>query len=461
MCSALTVRSCSTGFFYSFNYRRMEKFYRISGRFSTLLMIMLLFSGCAGSLTNKTLSDDELLDKVQEHTLKYFTEFAHPDAGMAVERSDERNYSNDVVTTGGTGFGIMAIVAGVEREFITRDQAVGQLTRIVNFLDTCDRYHGAWSHWYYGSTGKTRPFSPFDNGGDIVETAFLIQGLLTAREYFSADTPGEEYLRTTITRLWHEVDWQWYTQGENVLYWHWSPEFEWEMDHPVRGYDECLIAYVLAASSPTHPINPDVYHEGWKNSENYYNGETYYGIKLPLGFPYGGPLFFSHYSFLGLDPRGLYDDYTSYWKQNLNHTLINHRHCVENPNGYKGYSDRCWGLTASDNHMGYRAHSPTNDLGVIAPTAALSSFPYTPEKSMKALRFFYEEKGDKLWGEYGFYDAFSIHHDWYADNYLAIDQGPIVAMIENHRSGLLWELFMKNKEIHQGLRNLGFYYNHD
>jgi hypothetical protein len=423
------------------------------------ILLMVAWS-CTQSGKDKVLTDDQVLDLVQKQTIGYFTTFAHPVSGMAVERSEERHYDNEIVTTGGTGFGIMAIIAGVERGFVERAAAIEQLTRMVNFLDTCDRYHGAWSHWYYGSTGKTRPFSPKDNGGDIVETAFLVQGLLTAREYFTANMPGEEYLRETITRLWQEVDWQWYTNGQDQLFWHWSPNFEWEMNHPVKGYDECLIAYVLAASSPTHPITAEVYQNGWKNSDHYINGNSYYGIELPLGYPYGGPLFFSHYSFLGLDPRGLKDQQTCYWTQNVNHTLINHRHCEINPNNYEGYSADCWGLTASDNHEGYSAHSPTNDLGVITPTAALSAFPYTPELSMDALRFFYEEMGDKLWGEYGFYDAFSIHHEWYADNYLAIDQGPIVVMIENHRSGLLWELFMKNDEVHKGLKKLGFYYDH-
>lgn len=422
--------------------------------------MILLMVGCHSAGKENTLSDEALLDKVQQQTLLYFTDFAHPVCGLAVERSDERNYSNDVVTIGGTGFGIMAIIAGVEREFLKREAAVKQLTRIVNFLDTCDRYHGAWSHWYFGSTGKTRPFSQKDNGGDIVETAFLIQGLLAAREYFNESNHMESTLRETITKLWHEVDWNWYTNQQNQLFWHWSPDYGWEMNHPIRGYNECLIAYILAASSPTNAIAPEVYQQGWKGSNNYINGNTYYDITLPLGYPYGGPLFFSHYSFLGLDPRGLHDQHTSYWEQNQNHTLINHMYCVDNPNNYAGYSAYCWGLTASDNHQGYSAHSPTNDLGVIAPTAALSSFPYTPDLSMPALRFFYEELGEKLWGPYGFYDAFSIHHDWYADNYLAIDQGPIVVMIENYRSGLLWDLFMSNPEIHQGLRSLGFHYEH-
>jgi len=430
-------------------------------RIALLIVVIFSVGACQYSSGEKSLSDEALLDLVQKQTLEYFTTFAHPVCGLAVERSDERNYSNDVVTTGGTGFGIMAIVAGVERGFVSRDAALEQLTRMVHFLDTCDRYHGVWSHWYYGSTGKTRPFSSRDNGGDVVETAFLVQGLLTARQYFSRNNKEETWLRETITRLWEEVNWQWYTNNQNQLFWHWSPDFEWAMNHPIRGWDECLIAYVLAASSPTYPISPEVYHLGWKSGNHYLNGNSYYGIELPLGFPYGGPLFFSHYSFLGLDPRGLHDDHTSYWEQNVNHTLINHQHCVVNPNNFEGYSERCWGLTASDNYRGYSAHSPTNDLGVITPTAALSAFPYTPDKSMDALRYFFEEMNEKLWGPYGFFDAFSIHHDWYADNYLAIDQGPIVVMIENYRTGLLWELFMKNTEMHHGLKNLGFFYRHD
>lgn len=420
--------------------------------------LLLLLISCTPKAPTNHITDDALLDLVQRQTIRYFHDFAHPTSGMAVERSNEDHYSNDVVTTGGTGFGIMALIAGVERGFLSREDLADQLNRILAFLESADRYHGAWSHWYQGSTGNTRPFSPKDDGGDIVETAFLVQGLLAAREYFDGDSDMERTIRETITRLWHEIDWEWYTRGEDQLFWHWSPNFGWEMNHPVRGWDECLMAYILAASSPTHPISPGVYENGWKNTDHYFNGQSFYGIRLPLGFPYGGPLFFSHYSFLGLDPRGLVDEHTNYWEQNVNHTLINFRHCVENPNNFEAYGENCWGLTASDNHQGYSAHSPTNDLGVITPTAALSAFPYTPELSMQALRFFHEELGEKIWGDYGFYDAFSIEHDWYADNYLAIDQGPIVVMIENYRSGLLWDLFMQNPEIHNGLRSLGFTY---
>jgi hypothetical protein len=138
--------------------------------------------------------------------------------------------------------------------------------------------------------------------------------------------------------------------------------------------------------------------------------------------------------------------------------LINHAYCVANPKKFVGYSDSCWGLTSSDNQNGYDAHSPANDLGVITPTAALSSFPYTPEQSMKALKFFYYTVGDRLWGPYGFYDAFNLTEGWTANSYLAIDQGPIVVMIENYRTGLLWELFMSAPEVQQAINELDFTY---
>ncbi|MDT8432104.1 MAG: glucoamylase family protein, partial [Bacteroidales bacterium] len=301
------------------------------------------------------------------------------------------------------------------------------------------------------------PFSQKDNGADLVETAFLLQGLLTVRQYLDPGNVSEQALMDRITALWEGVEWDWFTRGgEAVLYWHWSPDYGWEMNMPIRGYNEALIIYVLAASSPTHGIDAIVYHDGWARQGGIVNGREYYGITLPLGYDYGGPLFFAHYSFLGLDPRNLSDQYGNYWDQNVSHTLINQQHAIRNPNGYIGYSADCWGFTASDGNQGYSAHSPTNDRGVVTPTAAISSLPFTPEASMQALRHFYYLLGDRLWGEYGFYDAFNITEGWYASSYIAIDQGPEVVMIENHRTGLLWDLFMSAPEAMAGLDKLGF-----
>ncbi len=443
-------------------------------KYLSLLIIFFSLTGCSkdsGSNTepenpateeetgtsgneNPSLLDEELLDLVQEKTFDYFWSFAESNSGMARERSQDDAYggeSPNIVTTGGTGFGLASFPVAVDRGWITRQAAIERLDKILKFLETAPTYHGAFSHWYYGDSGFTKPFSQFDDGGDLVETAFLMQGLLICRQYFT-----ESDINSRITKLWEEIDWTWYTEDENTLYWHWSPNYDFRMDMKIKGWNEALIVYVLAASSPTHSISKEVYTKGWASNGNIMTNRFHYGLNMPLGPLYGGPLFFSHYSFIGLDPRNLQDQYANYWEQVTAHSLINYEYCVRNPENYKGYGEDTWGLTASDNYEGYAAHSPTNDLGVITPTAALSSFPYTPEKSMKAMKHFYEDLGDDLWGSYGFYDAFSEEYNWFSNGYLAIDQGPIVAMIENYRTQLPWNLFMSDPEVQQGLTKLGF-----
>lgn len=414
-----------------------------------------------------TISDDSLLNRVQYQTFQYFWDNAEPISGMARERThlDGIYPDNDkhIVTTGGSGFGLMAILVGIERGFISREQGLERFIHIANFLDTADRFHGAWPHWLNGETGKVKPFSQKDDGGDLVESAFLIQGLLTVREYFKDGNEKEKMLAEKINDLWRGVEWDWYTNKKDVLYWHWSPKNKWEMNFPVGGYNECLIMYVLAASSPTHPIRPEVYHTGWarsgaiKANRKYYNLETVLDHYEHNDDPVG-PLFWAHYSYLGLDPRNLKDQYGDYWKLNQNHALIHYAYCVDNPNNYIGYSKNCWGLTSSYSMTGYAGHQPGRDLGVISPTAALSSFPYTPEESMRFLKFMYAPERDSLIGTYGPYDAFSFSSGWYLPRYLAIDQGPIPVMIENYRTGLLWNYFKKAPEIQNGLTKLGFTY---
>jgi hypothetical protein len=401
------------------------------------------------------IADTALLTLIEQQTFNYFWAFGHPDCGMARERTS----SGDVVTTGGSGFGVMAMLAAVQRNFITRSQALGRIDTIVNFLSNkVTRYHGAFSHWINGSTGATVPFGAQDDGGDIVETSYMIQGLLCARQYFnSASDSGEINLRTSINTIYDRVDWNWYRQGgQNVLTWNWSPDYNFDINVPVRGWCEALITYVLAASSPTNPIPKVAYDLGWARNGAEKNGNSFFSIPLPLGPDYGGPLFFAHYSFLGINPTGLSDAYANYWVQDTAHATINYLYCVNNPKKYTGYGSNCWGLTASDEQGGYSAHAPDNDDGVIAPTAAVSSLPYTPTQSMNALRFFYYKLGDNIWGQYGFVDAFNLSNIWFDGDCLAIDQGPEIIMIENYRSGLLWNLFMSCPEIKTGMTNLGF-----
>jgi len=406
------------------------------------------------SATTFTMNDEQLLEMEQYAAFRYFWDFGHPVSGMA----PERNTTPNVVASGGSGFGIMAIVTGVERGWITRAAAIDRMVQIVSFLQNADQFYGAFPHWMDGNTGKVIPFSQYDNGGDLVETAFLMQGLLTARQYFNQNTALEKAVRDAITGIWENVEWDWYRRNNsNVLYWHWSPNFGWQMNFPLRGFNETHIVYILAIASPTHAIPASLYQSGW-TAGNYRNNSIHFGYPIFTGPFGGGPLFFAHYSYLGFDPRNIKDKFCNYFTRNRNHALIQQQYAVLNPENHKGYSADCWGLTASDNPWGYSAHDiqPANDNGTITPTAALASFPYTPTHSMAALRHFYRNIGEKLWGDFGFRDAFNLDQNWYATSYIAIDQGPIVAMIENHRSGLLWNLFMQNPEIQPALDAIGF-----
>ncbi len=419
-----------------------------------------------GSAKSKeSVSTDSLLTLIQKQTFHYFWEGAEPTSGLARERIhlDGEYPQNDqnVITIGGSGFGIMGIITAMERGFITKAEGEKRLEHIMDYLDKVDRFKGAFAHWYHGETGKAKAFSDKDDGGDIVETAFLTQALIIVREYYKDGDAAQKAIAQKADALWKEIDWHHYTNGDNVLYWHWSPTHDFAMKHPIQGFDECLIAYILAASSPTHPIGPKVYHEGWARSGGIRSSATKYDI--PLGIKHNaregevGPLFWEHYSFLGLDPKGLKDQYADYWEVAVNHTKINIAHAEANPGHFKGYGkDKGWGWTASYSTKGYQAHHPDNDHGVITPTAALSSIPYTPDESISFANYLFNNLQEKVWGKYGFYDAYSETDNWFPQRYLAIDQGPIVVMIENYRTQLIWNLFMQAPEIQTGLKKLGF-----
>lgn len=432
-----------------------------------LLFCILLFCGqckCSNLQEPGQLTDDELLDYIQRTHFNYMWDGAEPTSGLARERIHlDGVYPQDdynTVTTGGSGFGIAGLVVAMERGFITRAEGVARLKKITDYLEKADRFHGVWPHWLDGPTGKVLPFGEKDNGGDLVESSFLMQSLLCVRQYMNQNDADEKAIIDKINTLWKEMEFDWYRRGgQNVLYWHWSPTYEWAMNFPLEGYNECLVTYVLAASSPTHGVPAECYHEGWARSGGIKSTAEPYGYPLELKHngqeANGGPLFWAHYSYIGLCPKGLTDKYADYWNVVRNHALSDYAYCVANPKRYKGYGTDCWGLTASYSIDGYSAHCPANDLGVITPTAALSSFPYTPEESMRALKYFIS-KGSWIWGRYGFYDAFSEESDWTVPRYLAIDQLTIAPMIENYRSGLLWDLFMSCPEIQSGLEKLGF-----
>jgi hypothetical protein len=403
-------------------------------------------------------SDDALLEQVQRASFGYFWDGAHPQSGLARDRSGRTaDPNNDLVVIGGSGFGFMALLVAIERGWITRNDGIARIGKMLSALERANRYNGIFPHFINGRDGSTVPFSRQDDGGDLVETSLLFQGLICVRQYFASNERDDVSIRDRINRLWRGVQWNSHVKdGEKILYWHHSPKFGWARNVPIRGWNEALITYILAAASPDFGIDAEIYHDGFAANGAFINGRDYYGVTLPLGPDFGGPLFFAHYSFCGLDPRSLEDRYANYWQQNCSHARINYLHSVHNPHGYKGYGPDCWGLTSSHGPNGYVVSSPALDFGLIAPTAALSSLPYLPEESMRALRRFMALPRGKIMGRFGFTDAFSFTRKWFARTYLAIDQGPIVAMIENHRSGLLWNLFMSAPEMKESLRKLGF-----
>jgi hypothetical protein len=432
------------------------------------------FSSVATAST-KTMSDEQLLTMLQEACFRYYWEGAHPVAGTTLENipGDDR-----IVATGASGFGVMALIVGVDRGFITRQQGLDRLTKIITFLENAPRYHGVWSHFMNGATGRTLPvFDMFDNGGDLVETAFLMEGLLTARQYFNGSSEREHDLFNRISHLWGTVEWDWYRRSPDspALYWHWSPDWSWHINHQITGFNECMIVYLLAIASPTHGVPAQLYYSGWANQkeagakyrrgwsgssegDQYVNGHTYYGIKLDVGVGSGGPLFFTHYSYMGFDPRGIHDRFTDYFQNNRNIGKINLAYCRHDPGHYQGYGASFWGLTASDGPDGYLPHEPTLRLddGTMTFTGALSSFPYTPAASMAMLKHVYRDLGDKAWSVYGPRDAINLSQDWISPIYMGLNQAPITVMIENYRTGLIWKLFMSNPEIKPMLDKIGF-----
>ena len=429
------------------------------------IVLLSFILGASLSFAQKT--DAQLIDELQMDALKYFWDFTHPVSKLSRERihQEDLTFDQNTIATGGSGFGFLNIILAIENGYISQSQGVTHLHTALDFLASADRFHGAWPHWLEGNTGVVIPFSEFDDGGDLVETALLSQSLICIREYFKNGNTQEQLLAQKADGLWRGVEWNWYTKGENVLYWHWSPNHNWQMNLQIRGYNEALITYLLAISSPEHPIETQVYHQGWARGGDIVSTSSQYDI--PLMFNHNGaqgtvgPLFWAHYSYLGLDPRGLQDTYANYWDVVKNHTEIIHQHAVQNPNQFGGYSASCWGLTASysrntNGSTGYAAHQPNNDLGIISPTAALSSMVYTPQKSLDFLRYLYEDTLGAYIGLLGPYDAISPHYLWKTERYLAIDQGTIGPMLENYKTELFWNLFMNAPEIQQGLQSLGF-----
>lgn len=416
-------------------------------------------------------NDDEFLTYIQRQYFRYVWDAALPHSGLSRVRmiDEEPDRDRNTITIGSSGFGIAGVIVGIQRGFVSRKAGIARLEKIVGFLERTDRYHGMWPHWINDSSGKTMPFAnpaSKDNGGDVVESAFLAQGLLVARQYLLQGNKKEKALAARYDKLWKEMEWSWYRKdNQDVVYWHWSPDYGWEKNFPLQGYNECLAVYLLGAASPTYPLSKDTYYKGWERSGAMASDTMLYGIDPIVVHNSGkgavGPIFWSAFSYVGFDPKGLKDEKgIDYFKVCAAQARIQQAYCIANPKGFAGYGANCWGFSAGYSAKGYKAHSTKTDLGVITPSGTLAAMPFAPEAVLPALKHFYYDLGDRLWGPYGFYDAYVASEDRVVRNYLANNQCAALPMIENYRTGSIWKLFMSAPEVGTALHTLGFTADH-
>ena len=459
-----------------------------------LFLILLLVLGCKNKEDEdnskninppKERADTEgLLTWIQKCHFEYMWSGARPNSGLARVRyfTDNPSHDENTLTIGACGFGIMGLIVGIERGFITREQGLARFEKIISFLEKADRWHGMYSHWIDDRTGKTIAFAGSggeDDGADIVETSFLTAGLLCVRQYLKDGTDREKAIAERIDVIWRAMEWDWFAANDNrhstdanidpkddCLLWHWSPTVGFKKNFHLEGYNECLLPYILAAASPAFSLSDEQakasYKNGWSRKGGIVNNGSRYGVPFLVKHNSGvnevGPMFWVAFSYAGLCLEGYKDENgIDYHKAIGNHALIQYQYCLDNPKKWKTYSENCWGLSAgytSNITTDYQAMRTNNDVGVITSNAALIAMPYTPVQSIAAAKhYFWDIPG--LMGPWGFWDAYS-DSEGVITRYLANNQCPVAPLIENYRTGLLWNLFMSSPEIKIGLQKLGF-----
>lgn len=397
-----------------------------------------------------------ILDSQQKKMIDFFMSGADQTSGMCLNSSQW----GGTMTTGATGMGFMNIITGVERGWISREEGLDQILKVVKFLDKADRYHGSWSHWY-GTDGKTKPFGNQIVAGEIVETAFVMTGLIAAKEYFNGSDTKEVELRNYVDKFWNEIDWSNFVHNDK-LYWIWHSDKAGDKayEHALTGWNETLIVYILALAAPEgHNISPDVYQKCWQSNGGIYReNQKVYGYEQPLGRPANMEgLFLAQYSFLGLDPRHMADQYINYWNHVTAYTMINRHYCVYEAPESHGYSETDWGITACEGAgpaTEYKGRTPSNDDGVLCTSASVSSFPYTPFYCAQVLLNL-NQNWSFMNGKYGFKTSYHPASGKASSYYLGMEHAPQAVMIENYRSGLLWNLVMRNGHIKKGFELAG------
>jgi hypothetical protein len=467
----------------------MRGFASTVGRRIAVPFVLLLGAGCAGSQPagpTVTPVDHAFLDELQQRTFGFFWETTNPQNGLVPDRWPTPSFSS----VAAVGFGLAAYPVGAERGYITRDQAVERVLTTLRFL-----WHAPQGSAAAGTAGHRGFFYHFldmQSGHrfaqvelSTIDTALLMAGVLFCQEYFRGSGAAESAIRALADSLYRRVEWTWAVNRPGRISMGWHPEtgpieYEW------HGYDEAMILMILALGSPTHPVDAIF----WTTYTSTNRWGQFYGQEH-TGF---APLFGHQYSHVFIDFRGIFDAYArsrgiDYFENSRRATLAQREYAIANPMGWRGYGPDVWGLTASDGPVDtvlavngtprrfytYAArgtsHTETRDDGTLAPTAAGGSIPFAPEVTIRALRTM-RDRYPQIWGQYGFLDAFNptfrftdvpLGHGrvvpgdgWFDTDYLGIDQGPILLMAENYRSGLIWEHLRRNPYIIDGLRRAGF-----
>jgi hypothetical protein len=407
------------------------------------------------SVTPQVLDDEAFLDLVQRTAFDYFWYETNPENGLIKDRSNDPSRSSIAAV----GSGLSAPTVGIDRGWISREAGQARVLTTLQFLGNSPHgpeadatgYKGFYYHFLDMQTGRRDG----DSELSTIDTALLLGGVLHVQQYFDRDDATEATIRALADNLDRRVDWPWMQVRSAKICHGWNPEtgflrYDW------GGYNEAMILYLLALGSPTFPISP----EAWTAWTSSYAWQTHYGQAFVV-FP---PLFGHQYSHVWIDFRGIQDAYMrakglDYFENSRRATLANRAYVIANPHGWADYGENVWGLTASDIPTSYSARGAPpaeRDDGTITPTAVGGSFAFTPRESLAALRHMYATYRTQIWGPYGFKDAFNPSMKWFASDYLGIDQGPIVLMIENYRTGRIWHEFMQHPTIQSGLARAGF-----
>jgi hypothetical protein len=455
------------------------------------LLLLLLTAGCANSSSGPDRNPppvefDPFVPELEERTFRWFWDTANPENGLVPDRWPDPPFASIAAV----GFGLSAYPVGVERGWVSRAEARERTLNTLRFFWNAPQ--GEAASGVTGHRGFFYHFIDMEDGlrfRDVelstIDTALLIAGVLTAAEYFDGDDPGEREIRELADSLYRRIEWDWMQLPSGLVSMGWKPA-QGRFTYGYEGYDEAMILYLLALGSPTHPVDASA----WRAFTSTYDWAEFYGQEH-VNF---APLFGHQYSHIWVDFRGIQDEYMrgrgiDYFENSRRATLAQRAYAIDNPHGWEGYGPEVWGLTASDGPVNRKivvdgrerqfhtywargaAAGDIRDDGTLAPTAAGGSIPFAPEYAVGALKEMRDRWGTHLYGEYGFLDAFNPTLDegqqvtdgatvpgvgWFDDQYLGIDQGPIVLMIENHRSGLIWELMRENEYIVRGLCRAGF-----